>query len=176
MRRNKVIGRFPRGDQLPQPVLGGMDLVIAGARGLGLTDVDRQQLHQLRAQKGGYHVTQKTVSRTRETGRHFFQQSQNATAGRRIEPQLDRPLPPLAAIGAEPAFLSGLATKAVLHQRATLARHSISSAMKASNSSRCARRGPCPGGTAWGRRWVAHGLPRSVQVGQWQVSPGSGFI
>jgi len=48
-RRSKVIGRFPGETSCLSLCWAVMDLVIAGARGLGLTDLDREQLRQMRA-------------------------------------------------------------------------------------------------------------------------------
>ena len=50
-RRTKVIGRFPGETSCLSLCWAVMDLFIAGARGLGLTDLDREQLRQLRAQR-----------------------------------------------------------------------------------------------------------------------------
>jgi len=50
-RRTKVIGRFPGEASCLSLCWAVMDLVIAGARGLGLTDLDRQHIARLRAAK-----------------------------------------------------------------------------------------------------------------------------
>lgn len=50
-RRVKVIGRFPGETSCLSLTWAVLDLVVAGARGLGLTDLDQQQLAQLREQR-----------------------------------------------------------------------------------------------------------------------------
>jgi len=50
-RRTKVIGRFPGESSCLSLCWAVMDLVIAGARGLGLTDLDRQHIARMRAAK-----------------------------------------------------------------------------------------------------------------------------
>jgi putative transposase len=46
-----VIGRFPGESSCLSLCWAVLDLIIAGARGLGLTDVDRRELVKLRAAK-----------------------------------------------------------------------------------------------------------------------------
>lgn len=60
-RRSKVIGRFPGETSCLSLCWAVMDLVIAGARGLGLTDIDRRQLRQLRAQNDSHQRAQETA-------------------------------------------------------------------------------------------------------------------
>jgi hypothetical protein len=48
-RRTKVIGRFHRRDELPEFVLGVLDLFIGSARGLVLSALEHRQLAQMRA-------------------------------------------------------------------------------------------------------------------------------
>jgi len=43
-RRTKVVGRFPGETSCLSLCWAVLDLVVGGARGLGLTDLDRQQL------------------------------------------------------------------------------------------------------------------------------------
>lgn len=50
-RRVKVIGRFPGETSCLSLCWAVLDLFISGARGLGLTDLDRQQLDRLRAER-----------------------------------------------------------------------------------------------------------------------------
>jgi len=50
-RRVKVIGRFPGESSCLSLSWAVMDLVIAGARGLGVTGLDRRELERLRAQR-----------------------------------------------------------------------------------------------------------------------------
>jgi putative transposase len=50
-RRVKVIGRFPRETSCLSLCWAVLDLVIAGARGLGLTAFERQQLAQMRSDR-----------------------------------------------------------------------------------------------------------------------------
>ncbi len=50
-RRTKVIGRFPGETSCLSLCWAVLDLVIAGARGLGLTAIERQQIHALRVQR-----------------------------------------------------------------------------------------------------------------------------
>jgi putative transposase len=50
-RRTRVIGRFPGESSCLSLCWAVLDLIIAGARGLGLTDVDRRELVKLRAAK-----------------------------------------------------------------------------------------------------------------------------
>ena len=50
-RRTRVIGRFPGESSCLSLCWAVLDLVIAGARGLGLTDVDRRELLKLRADR-----------------------------------------------------------------------------------------------------------------------------
>ena len=50
-RRTKVIGRFPGESSCLSLCWAVLDLVIAGARGLGLTDLDRQTLNHLRVER-----------------------------------------------------------------------------------------------------------------------------
>lgn len=50
-RRTKVIGRFPGEASCLSLCWAVLDLVIAGARGLGLTGSERQQIHALRVQR-----------------------------------------------------------------------------------------------------------------------------
>jgi putative transposase len=50
-RRVKVIGRFPGEMSCLSLCWAVLDLFISGARGLGLTDLDRQQLDKLRAER-----------------------------------------------------------------------------------------------------------------------------
>lgn len=50
-RRTKVIGRFPGETSCLSLCWAVLDLVIAGARGLGLTDLDRQHLAHLAAER-----------------------------------------------------------------------------------------------------------------------------
>ncbi len=51
-RRTKVIGRFPGGDELPEPVHWAvLDLFIDSARGLALTALEHRQLAQMRADR-----------------------------------------------------------------------------------------------------------------------------
>ena len=50
-RRTKVIGRFPGEASCLSLCWAVLDLFIAGARGLGLTDLDRQQLNHLRVER-----------------------------------------------------------------------------------------------------------------------------
>jgi putative transposase len=52
-RRVKVIGRFPGESSCLSLSWAVLDLVIAGAHGLGLTDFDRRQLEQLQADRRG---------------------------------------------------------------------------------------------------------------------------
>ncbi len=51
-RRTKVIGRFPGETSCLSLCWAVLDLVLAGARGLGLTDLERQQVLKLRAARG----------------------------------------------------------------------------------------------------------------------------
>ena len=60
-RRTKVIGRFPGETSCLSLCWAVMDLFIAGARGLGLTDLDREQLGQLRAQGIHQEVVEKSA-------------------------------------------------------------------------------------------------------------------
>jgi hypothetical protein len=60
-RRTKVIGRFPGETSCLSLCRAVMDLFIAGARGLGLTDLDREQLRQLRAQRTHQEVVEKSA-------------------------------------------------------------------------------------------------------------------
>jgi len=46
-RRSKVIGRFPGETSCLSLCWAVLDVVISGAKGLGLTDLDRQQLAHL---------------------------------------------------------------------------------------------------------------------------------
>jgi len=50
-RRVKVIGRFPGETSCLSLCWAVLDLFISGARGLGLTDLDRRQLDRLRAER-----------------------------------------------------------------------------------------------------------------------------
>ncbi len=50
-RRTKVIGRFPGETSCLSLCWAVLDLVVDGARGLGLTAIDRQQIHALRVQR-----------------------------------------------------------------------------------------------------------------------------
>ncbi|MGH2946947.1 MAG: IS256 family transposase [Solirubrobacteraceae bacterium] len=50
-RRTKVIGRFPGETSCLSLCWAVLDLVVAGARGLGLTAIERQQIHALRVQR-----------------------------------------------------------------------------------------------------------------------------
>lgn len=50
-RRTKVIGRFPGETSCLSLCWAVLDLVIAGARGLGLTAIERRQVHELRVQR-----------------------------------------------------------------------------------------------------------------------------
>lgn len=50
-RRSKVIGRFPGETSCLSLCWAVLDLVIAGARGLGLTAIERQQIHALRVER-----------------------------------------------------------------------------------------------------------------------------
>ena len=50
-RRTKVIGRFPGEASCLSLCWAVMDLVIAGARGMGLTSFDQPQLSQLKSQR-----------------------------------------------------------------------------------------------------------------------------
>jgi hypothetical protein len=56
-----VIGRFPGETSCLSLCWAVMDLFIAGARGLGLTDLDREQLRQLRAQRMHQEVVEKSA-------------------------------------------------------------------------------------------------------------------
>ena len=47
-RRTKVIGRFPGETSCLSMCWAVLDLIISGARGLGLTDLDHQQLQRQR--------------------------------------------------------------------------------------------------------------------------------
>ena len=55
-RRTKVIGRFPGEASCLSMCWAVMDLTIAGSRGLGLTDLDRQRLP--RPQAAQEHLTE----------------------------------------------------------------------------------------------------------------------
>ena len=50
-RRTRVIGRFPGETSCLSLSWAVLDLIIAGARGLGLTDFESRQLDELRAAK-----------------------------------------------------------------------------------------------------------------------------
>ncbi len=50
-RRTKVIGRFPGESSCLSLCWAVLDLAIAGARGLGLTAIERQRIHELRVQR-----------------------------------------------------------------------------------------------------------------------------
>jgi len=50
-RRTRVIGRFPGETSCLSLCWAVLDLIIAGARGLGLTDFESRQLDELRAAK-----------------------------------------------------------------------------------------------------------------------------
>ena len=52
-RRVKVIGRFPGESSCLSLCWAVMDLVIAGARGIGLTDLDRRELERLQVESEG---------------------------------------------------------------------------------------------------------------------------
>jgi putative transposase len=60
-RRAKVIGRFPGETSCLSLCWAVMDLVVAGARGLGLADLDRQQLRQLRMKRTTREVIERTA-------------------------------------------------------------------------------------------------------------------
>ena len=50
-RRTKVIGRFPGETSCLSLCWSVLDLVVAGARGLGLTAAERREIHELRVQR-----------------------------------------------------------------------------------------------------------------------------
>ncbi len=50
-RRTRVFGRFPGATSCLSLCWAVLDLIIAGARGLGLTDFESRQLDELRAAK-----------------------------------------------------------------------------------------------------------------------------
>ena len=52
-RRTKVMGRFPGKTSCLSLCWAVLDLIIAGAHGLGLTDLDHQQLARMRFEKQG---------------------------------------------------------------------------------------------------------------------------
>jgi putative transposase len=55
-RRVRVIGRFPGESSCLSLCWAVLDLVIAGARGLGLSDLDRRELQRLRLERQHDHA------------------------------------------------------------------------------------------------------------------------
>src|SRR5487761_16376 len=79
-RRTKVIGRFPGETSCPSLCWAGLGLVIAGARGLALTDFEHLQLADVRAAKRAQSSVEMTALNADAARRNGF--AFTAVAGR----------------------------------------------------------------------------------------------